>query len=91
MMGRSSLSIPGVNEAVVRPQRIKVKAFDLEGKERIIEAEGLLARCFLHEIDHLEGTLFVDRLVPFRRKMIRGKLKKLFGKLSPARKPASDS
>ena len=90
-MEEGCLSIPGVNEAVVRPQRIKLKAYDLEGKELRIEAEGLLARCFLHEIDHLEGTLFVDRLVPFRRKLIRGKLKKLFGKLSPVRKASAGS
>jgi len=77
------LSIPGVNESVVRPLRVKIRAQDVTGKEVEIEAEGLLARCFQHEIDHLNGVLFVDHLVPFRKKLIRGKLKKLFGKLSP--------
>ncbi|MBN2433165.1 MAG: peptide deformylase [Acidobacteria bacterium] len=82
-MEEGCLSIPGVNEAVVRPTWVKIRAQDVQGNEVEIEAEGLLARCFQHEIDHLNGILFVDRLVPFRKKLIRGKLKKLFGTISP--------
>jgi len=81
------LSIPGINEAVVRPIRAKIRARNLKGEEILMESEGLLARCFQHEIDHLNGTLFVDRLVPFRKRLLRNKLKKLFGKISPPLHP----
>lgn len=76
------LSIPGVYEPVVRPVWIRLKGQDLQGQDLVIEAEGLLARCFLHEIDHLEGVLFVDRLMSFRGRLVRQRLKKLFGSLS---------
>ena len=76
------LSIPGIYESVVRPVAAKIKGQDLEGQEISIDAEGLLARCFLHEIDHLNGVLFVDRIVAFRKKLIQHKLKKLFGTIS---------
>lgn len=56
------LSIPGLYEDVTRPQWVKVKAQDRYGREFIIEGEDLLARAFCHEIDHLEGILFTDRL-----------------------------
>jgi len=55
------LSIPGVNGQVARAARVKVQGLDREGKLQEFEAEGLLARCFQHEIDHLEGVLFVDK------------------------------
>lgn len=71
------LSIPEFSDAVVRPRVIEVKAFDLHGHEIRIRAEGLLARCFSHEIDHLNGILFIDRLSPLKRSLIRSKIKKL--------------
>ncbi|MBP7867152.1 MAG: peptide deformylase [Acidobacteria bacterium] len=77
------LSVPDFFEPVVRPLRIRVAFHDLQGNERAMDAEGLLARCILHEIDHLEGVLFVDRLAGFRRKLVQGRLKRSFGALSP--------
>lgn len=77
------LSVPDFYEPVVRPLRIRVAFQDLQGTEHTMDAEGLLARCILHEIDHLEGILFVDRLAGFRRKLVQGRLKRSFGSLSP--------
>ena len=56
------LSLPGVNEEVDRPNYVKVKYFDRKGKEKVIEGEELLARAICHEIDHLEGVLFTDKV-----------------------------
>jgi peptide deformylase len=70
------LSVPGVNEKVTRPYRVVVKGMDLNGKERIIEAEDLLARVFCHEIDHVNGKLFIDRLSTLKKSLIRKKLQK---------------
>ncbi len=56
------LSLPGVSEEVNRPQWVKVKAQDRYGKEYVIEGTDLLARAFCHEIDHLNGILFIDRV-----------------------------
>ncbi|MEA3420962.1 MAG: peptide deformylase [Acidobacteriota bacterium] len=70
------LSIPGINEKVIRPSTVHVKGIDLKGKEKIIEAEGLLARVLCHEIDHLDGKLFIDYLSPLKKNLIRKKLKK---------------
>jgi peptide deformylase len=58
------LSFPGKFLPVERADRIKVSAFDTNGKKQIIRARGLLARAIQHEVDHLHGTLFVDRVVP---------------------------
>ncbi len=71
------LSIPDFSDTVVRPQKLSVRGVDLNGVEVKYSAEGLLARCFCHEIDHLNGVLFVDRLSPLRRTLIRNKIKKL--------------
>jgi peptide deformylase len=71
------LSVPGFNATVVRPSRAVVKGLDREGRERIIEGSGLLARAFQHEIDHLDGTLFVDRLRGIKRDLIVRKIQKL--------------
>lgn len=71
------LSIPDINEKITRPSRIVVKGFDLHGKERILEAEDLLARVFCHEIDHLNGKLFIDHLTPLVKSLIKKKLKEL--------------
>jgi peptide deformylase len=76
------LSVPGFSEAVVRPLWAKFSGQDLDGCSFVLEAEALLARCILHEIDHLNGILFVDRLAPFRRRLLRQRLKKQFGALS---------
>jgi len=70
------LSVPGINEKVTRPYRIVIKGFDLDGKEKIIEAEDLLARVFCHEIDHVNGTLFIDHLSPLKKGLIRKKMQK---------------
>ena len=71
------LSVPDFSEAVTRPLKIVVRGLDLKGEEIKIEAEGLLARCLSHEIDHLNGVLFVDHLSPLKRSLIRNKIKKL--------------
>jgi peptide deformylase len=70
------LSVPGINEKVTRPFQIVVKGVDLDGKERLYEADGLLARLFCHEIDHVNGKLFIDHLSPLKKSLIRKKLQK---------------
>ena len=70
------LSVPDINEKVVRPSRIIVKGIDLKGNEKTIEAEGILARVFCHEIDHINGKLFIDRLSSLKKSLIKKKLKK---------------
>ena len=70
------LSVPGYYETVNRPQRIAVKALGRDGKPFSSEIEGLLAICLQHEIDHLDGKLFVDYLSPLKRNRIRKKLEK---------------
>ena len=74
------LSVPEVFEKVTRPRKIAVRGLDLDGNEKVMEAEDLLARVFCHEIDHLEGKLFVDRLSPLKRGLIRKKFKKAAAK-----------
>ncbi|MEO6213019.1 MAG: peptide deformylase [Vicinamibacterales bacterium] len=71
------LSAPGFNATVVRPARAVVRGLDREGKEQTIEGTGLLARAFEHEMDHLDGRLFVDRLRGIRRDLIVRKIQKL--------------
>ncbi|MFH1479566.1 MAG: peptide deformylase [Candidatus Omnitrophota bacterium] len=73
--GRSSfcegcLSIPEVTSDVVRPREVTVETLDIDGKELRIEAGGLLARVLQHEIDHLDGVLFIDRIGFLKRKKI---------------------
>lgn len=70
------LSVPGFYETVVRPERIRVKALDRDGKPFEIEPEGLLAVCIQHEVDHLNGKLFVDHISDLKRQRIRKKLEK---------------
>ena len=70
------LSVPGFYETVRRPQRVKVTALDRDGEPFTREVEGLLAVCLQHEIDHLDGKLFVDYLSPLKRSRIRKKLEK---------------
>jgi len=70
------LSVPDIREKVARPYRVTVSGLDLEGQAVEVDAEDLLARVLCHEIDHLDGILFVERLSPLKRKLIRKKLKK---------------
>lgn len=70
------LSFPGIYAAIERAAQVKVKALDRDGKSFELEAEGLLAICIQHEIDHLNGKLFVDYLSPLKRDRIRKKLEK---------------
>ena len=70
------LSVPEFFEEVERPARCQVKFLDYDGNEQEIEAEGLFATCIQHEMDHLEGTLFVDHLSRLKRDRILKKLKK---------------
>jgi peptide deformylase len=71
------LSVPGFQATVARPSRVVLKGLDRAGKEQTIEGTGLLARCFQHEMDHLEGTLFVDRLRGLQKDLIVRKIRKL--------------
>jgi peptide deformylase len=71
------LSIPGFNATVVRPARVVVKALDRSGTPFEVEGKELLARALQHEIDHLDGTLFVDRLRGIKRDLIVRKIRKL--------------
>ncbi len=70
------LSIPDYSEKVKRAARVKVRAQDRTGKPFEIEAEGLLAKALQHEIDHLNGLLFVDRLSPLKKNIFKRRLKK---------------
>jgi len=71
------LSVPSFYEKVRRAEHIRVKALDREGREFELEARELLAVCIQHEMDHLEGKLFVDYLSPLKRQRIKTKLEKL--------------
>jgi len=71
------LSIPGVSAHVERPVTCVVEATDAQGNPLRIEADGMLARCLQHEIDHLDGVLFIDHLSPIKRNMLVKKYRKL--------------
>ena len=70
------LSVPGIYDGVERPARVKVRAFDVDGKAFELEADGLLAVCIQHEMDHLKGKVFVEYLSPLKRNRIKTKLLK---------------
>jgi len=70
------LSVPGFGGSPVRPARVTVKGLDPDGNERSFVGTELLARALCHEIDHIEGLLFVDRLSPLKRDLLRRKLRK---------------
>jgi peptide deformylase len=70
------LSVPGFYEEVHRPRRIRVRALDRDGEAFATELEGLPAICLQHEVDHLDGKLFVDYISPLKRQRIRRKLEK---------------
>jgi len=75
-MDEGCLSVPGIYERVQRAERIRVRALDRDGQPFELEADGLLAVCIQHEIDHLDGKLFVDYLSQLKRQRIRKKLEK---------------
>jgi peptide deformylase len=69
--------VPGINAEITRPEEISIRFYDGKGKVREGWIDGLLARVLQHEIDHLDGKLFVDYLSPVRRALIMRKLKEL--------------
>jgi len=77
IMEEGCLSIPDIREEVERPELIRVRFKDLDSKDHEIEAAGILSRVILHEIDHLNGVLFIDRLGAVKRKLLRGRLNKI--------------
>ncbi|MEW9807239.1 peptide deformylase [Mesorhizobium marinum] len=79
------LSIPDYYAEVERPARVRVRHLDRDGKEREVEADGLLATCLQHEIDHLNGVLFIDHISKLKRDMVVKKFKKLAKDRPPAR------
>ncbi len=71
------LSFPGLFQMIERPEKTTIKSIDFDGKEYFFEANGMVARVIVHEIDHLDGTLFIDKLSPAQRRLIKGKLNKI--------------
>ncbi|MFN7940479.1 MAG: peptide deformylase [Thermoanaerobaculia bacterium] len=71
------LSIPGFTEKVERPERVRIAARNERGEAFELEAEGLLGRALCHEIDHLDGVLFIDRITGLRRELAKRRLRKL--------------
>ena len=70
------LSIPGLKEIVERPAAVVVEGMALDGSTRRLDASGLLARILQHEVDHLNGVLFIDRISPLKRKLLLAKWQK---------------
>lgn len=79
------LSLPEIYGEVERPEAVEVRYLDETGAERTLRAEGLLARCLQHEIDHLDGVLFVDHLSPVRRSVLLRRYEKLRRQRTPAK------
>lgn len=77
VMEEGCLSIPKIYEKVKRPARVKVRALDREGKPFELEGEEFLCKAICHEIDHLDGLLFIDRLSPLRRDIVKRKIRKM--------------
>ena len=71
------LSIPGLSEYVTRPDRLRIRFLDRRFQPRELDAEDVLARVFQHELDHLDGVLFVDRLSPLRKRLLRRRLQEM--------------
>jgi len=71
------LSLPGFNQTVARPARMVVRGLDRAGREQVLEGTGLLARAFQHEIDHLDGRVFVDRLPGFSQRSLLRRIARL--------------
>jgi len=70
------LSVPDIREKVSRPYRVVVRGLDLEGRPVEVQGEDMLSRVICHEIDHLDGILFVERLSPLKRKLVKNRIKK---------------
>ncbi|MBN6710610.1 peptide deformylase [Haemophilus haemoglobinophilus] len=79
------LSLPGLRGFVPRKEKVKVKALNRQGEEFILDADGLLAICIQHEIDHLNGIVFADYLSPLKRQRMKDKLVKLQKQLAKNR------
>ncbi|MEO3386555.1 peptide deformylase [Mesorhizobium sp. CAU 1741] len=79
------LSIPDYYAEVQRPDTVSVRYLDRDGTERTVEADGLLATCLQHEIDHLNGVLFIDHISKLKRDMVVRKFKKLARERPPSR------
>lgn len=75
-MEEGCLCLPGVMVEVKRSEEVKVKGLNEQGKEIVVEAEGLLARAFQHEIDHLNGVLIIDKVSKIKRELLTSKLRK---------------
>jgi len=86
-MDEGCLSVPDVYETVIRADRVKVSALDREGNPFEMEAEGLLAVCIQHELDHLDGKLFIDYISNLKRQRIRKRLEKDQKQKRPPRSP----
>jgi peptide deformylase len=84
------LSIPEYYEEVERPSAVKVKFLDLEGKPQEIEASGLFATCLQHEIDHINGVLFIDHVSKLKRDMVMKRFKKAAKRGEPVKPLAED-
>jgi peptide deformylase len=83
-MEEGCLSVPGFYETVTRADRVRVRALDRNGERFELETDGLLAVCIQHEIDHLDGRLFVDHISSLKRQRIRKKLEKERRQAAPA-------
>lgn len=83
------LSIPDINETVVRPDEVRIRYRDRDFVEREMEVAGILARVIQHEYDHLEGILFIDRLSPLRRRLLRRRLREMANGAVEAEYPVS--
>jgi len=79
-MDEGCLSVPGHYDTVTRATWVKMKALDRDGKEYTLEAEGLLAEAIQHEIDHLDGKIYIDQLSSFKQRRIKEKVKKFVKK-----------
>lgn len=78
------LSFPGIFVRIRRPQHVAIRAYDLNGKPVEREADGFIARAYLHEIEHLQGRLFIDQMDPDTRAKVVGKMKSVTAKHRPA-------
>ena len=85
------LSVPGIYEPVMRANHIHVRAFDRDGKPTELKTEGLLATCIQHEIDHLDGKIFVDYLSRLKQMRIRKKLEKREREQGAGRPPGAEA
>ena len=81
------LSVPGIYDGVERPSRVRARSCDVDGNSHEFEADGLLAFCVQHEMDHLKGTVFVEYLSPLKRNRIKSKLQKEERELKKERHP----